>query len=58
MSNLINELNFKINTLHKYVTEFNADSIEWCPHEPFKNYFVCANYQLNDAAEGGTFEFY
>lgn len=34
------------NTLFKYDTEFCADSVEWCPHDGFYNYFVCANYQL------------
>lgn len=35
-----------INTLFKYDTEYSADSVEWCPHSPYKNYFVCGNYQL------------
>lgn len=39
--------NKEITTLHTYTTEFNADSVEWCPHEPHQNVFVCANYQLN-----------
>lgn len=41
-----------IRTLFKYDTEFCADSVEWCPQEPFHNYFVCANYQLCEGNEG------
>lgn len=41
-----------IKTLFKYDTEFCADSVEWCPQEPFHNYFVCANYQLCEGNEG------
>ncbi|XP_044253091.1 diphthine methyltransferase isoform X2 [Tribolium madens] len=37
----------QITTLHTYSTEYNADSVEWCPHEPHQTVFVCANYQLN-----------
>nr|XP_022916960.1 diphthine methyltransferase [Onthophagus taurus] len=33
-------------TLNTYKTELNADSLEFCPHEPNQNVFVCANYQL------------
>nr|XP_971820.1 PREDICTED: diphthine methyltransferase isoform X2 [Tribolium castaneum] len=36
-----------ITTLHTYTTDYNADSVEWCPHEPHQSVFVCANYQLN-----------
>lgn len=35
-----------IQTMFSTNTEFCADSVEWCPHEPNKNTFVCANYQL------------
>lgn len=40
----MNKPSFK--TLHKYNVEHSADSIEWCPHDPFKNLFACANYYL------------
>ncbi|KAF5284366.1 hypothetical protein FQR65_LT13583 [Abscondita terminalis] len=33
--------------IYKYNTKLNTDSVEWCPHEPYQNFFVCANYQLN-----------
>ncbi|KAG7203923.1 hypothetical protein KM043_016943 [Ampulex compressa] len=33
-------------TLDTFDTEFCADSIEWCPIEPFKDLFVCGTYQL------------
>lgn len=36
-----------ITTLFKFDTEFSADSVEWCPHEPNLNVFVCGTYQLN-----------
>lgn len=35
-----------ISTLCKYDTELSADSVEWCPHTPYRNFFVCGNYQL------------
>lgn len=35
-----------ISTLYSFEEMQCADSIEWCPHEPNQNYFVCANYQL------------
>lgn len=41
-----NSLRLTINTLYSYDTEYCSDSIEWCPHAPFQNVFVCANYQL------------
>ncbi|KAB0793480.1 hypothetical protein PPYR_13100 [Photinus pyralis] len=41
----------QIITLHKYKTEFNADSVEWCPHKPYQHFFVCANYQLTETQE-------
>ncbi|XP_017770936.1 PREDICTED: diphthine methyltransferase [Nicrophorus vespilloides] len=37
-----------LQVLHRYDTEYNADSVEWCPIEPYRNYFVCANYQLEE----------
>lgn len=39
---------FKISTLHTINTEYSADSVEWCPHYNFKNYFVCGTYQLEE----------
>lgn len=41
-----------IKTLYKYDTEYSADSVEWCPHSPHKNYFVCGNYQLAENEKG------
>ncbi|KAF5289758.1 hypothetical protein FQA39_LY03675 [Lamprigera yunnana] len=38
--------NLNISTVVKYDSELNADSVEWCPHKPHQNFFVCANYQL------------
>ncbi|KRT84224.1 WD40 domain-containing protein, partial [Oryctes borbonicus] len=35
-----------IKTLHYFGTEYCADSVEWCPHEPHQNILVCANYYL------------
>lgn len=31
-------------------TEYSADSVEWCPHEPHQNVFVCGTYQLKENA--------
>lgn len=28
-------------------TDYSADSVEWCPHEPHQNIFVCGTYQLS-----------
>nr|XP_034191546.1 diphthine methyltransferase isoform X1 [Osmia lignaria] len=33
-------------TLDNFDTEFSADSVEWCPIDPFKDTFVCGTYQL------------
>lgn len=44
-----------VRTIFKYTTEFSADSVEFCPHVPFQDRFVCANYYLEnneDAGEG------
>lgn len=38
-----------ISTLFSFDTEYSADSVEWCPHEPNQNVFVCANYHLLDS---------
>lgn len=37
---------FKFESLFSYKTDLNADSVEWCPHTPNQNVFVCGNYQL------------
>ncbi|XP_055611768.1 diphthine methyltransferase-like isoform X2 [Uranotaenia lowii] len=36
-----------ITTLHTYDTDYSADSIEWCPHNPYQQFFVCGTYQLD-----------
>lgn len=51
-SEIVQSKSSNIRTLFKYDTEFCADSIEWCPHEPFHHYFVCASYQLCEGNEG------
>ncbi|KAK6642819.1 hypothetical protein RUM43_004321 [Polyplax serrata] len=40
--------NFK--TLHVYDTVENADTVEWCPIEPYKTSFACGTYHLADEA--------
>lgn len=35
------------NTFDTYDTELFADSVEWCPVEPFTDIFVCGTYQLS-----------
>uniref|UniRef100_A0A1A9WMZ9 methylated diphthine methylhydrolase n=1 Tax=Glossina brevipalpis TaxID=37001 RepID=A0A1A9WMZ9_9MUSC len=36
----------EIAALHTLDTEYCADSIEWCSHPLYNNYFVCGTYQL------------
>lgn len=50
----------RITTLYKHDTEFSADSVEWCPHKPNQNFFVCGNYQLaeDESNEKGTFKLF
>lgn len=40
-----------ISTLHSIDTVYSADSVEWCPHEPHHDLFVCGTYQLEDASQ-------
>lgn len=37
-----------ITTLHSVDTEYSADSVEWCPYDGQRDYFVCATYQLEE----------
>ncbi|XP_055388940.1 diphthine methyltransferase [Condylostylus longicornis] len=37
-----------IQTLHTVDTEYSADSVEWCLHPNFSEYFACGTYQLDD----------
>ncbi|XP_050298245.1 diphthine methyltransferase isoform X2 [Anthonomus grandis grandis] len=46
MEQLPESINFK--TLFSYDTVYSADSVEWCPHQPYKNFFVCGTYQLTE----------
>lgn len=46
----------QINTLYTYDTVFSADSVEWCPHEPYQNFFVCGNYQLDESSKNKNTE--
>lgn len=39
-------MSYNVTTIFCYKTDLNADSVEWCPHEPHQNVFVCANYEL------------
>ena len=43
-----------ITTLHTYDTVYSADSVEWCPHNPYQQLFVCGTYQLDDKGESLT----
>lgn len=38
-------------TLSTFDTKLYADSVEWCPIEPFKDLFVCGTYQLIENTE-------
>lgn len=40
------ENNSNLKTCCTFKTNLNADSVEWCPHEPYRDVFVCGNYQL------------
>uniref|UniRef100_A0A336K1G3 methylated diphthine methylhydrolase n=1 Tax=Culicoides sonorensis TaxID=179676 RepID=A0A336K1G3_CULSO len=47
-----------ISTIHTFDTIYSADSVEWCPYENYKEFFVCGTYQLEDtskAAEDSQF---
>lgn len=44
--------NKSIKTVYKWKTDFNADSVEWCPIENYQHIFVCGNYQLVSKSEG------
>ncbi|XP_060523152.1 diphthine methyltransferase [Cylas formicarius] len=37
-----------VNTIYTFSTEYTADCIEWCPHNPNKHLFVCGNYQYTE----------
>ncbi|KAJ8927599.1 hypothetical protein NQ314_019919, partial [Rhamnusium bicolor] len=37
-----------ISTLFSFDTEYSADSVEWCPHKPNQNVFVCACYHVKE----------
>lgn len=43
-----------ISRLFSFDMEYNADSVEWCPHKPNQNVFVCASYYLieNEISNG------
>ncbi|XP_046417591.1 diphthine methyltransferase [Neodiprion lecontei] len=43
-------------TLDTFDTEFSADSVEWCPIEPFTDVFVCGTYQFSNTEVGGDTE--
>ncbi|XP_067015071.2 diphthine methyltransferase [Anabrus simplex] len=38
-------------TLHTWDTEYSADSVEWCPVQPYHHIFVCGTYQLSQESE-------
>lgn len=40
--------NINISFLWNMKTPYFADSVEWCPHPPFQNIFVCGMYQLEE----------
>lgn len=43
-------------TLDEFDTEFPADSVEWCPAEPFRDVLVCGTYKLIENKEGAKDE--
>ncbi|XP_035432929.2 diphthine methyltransferase isoform X1 [Spodoptera frugiperda] len=38
----------------RWDTGYSADSVEWCPVEPYQDVLVCGTYQLDNTAEGNT----
>lgn len=38
----------EIVTLHTVDTEYSADSVEWCPYDGQRDFFICATYQLEE----------
>ena len=38
-------------TLQVLDTEFNADSVEWCPHDGYHDILLCGTYQLDQSKE-------
>lgn len=44
----------KWSTRSRWETGYSADSVEWCPVEPFRNVLVCGTYQLDKKDDQGT----
>ncbi|CAK1595804.1 unnamed protein product [Parnassius mnemosyne] len=38
-------------TILRWDTGYSADSVEWCPLEPYRNFLVCGTYQLDKKNE-------
>lgn len=51
LSQVMENTSNNFNTLFSDNTDLNADSVEWCPHIPNQNVFVCGNYQLIEETE-------
>lgn len=49
-------MNFKL--LQTWMTNYCADTVEWCPVNPYQHFFVCGTYELqnpeNPATENST----
>lgn len=43
-------------TLDEFNTEFPADSVEWCPAEPFQDLLACGTYKLIENKESAKDE--
>ena len=35
--------------LQTWFTNFCADTVEWCPVDPYLDYFICGTYQLQES---------
>ncbi|XP_030754397.1 diphthine methyltransferase [Sitophilus oryzae] len=46
--NVSNPTSKHIETLYSFNTTYGADSVEWCPHVQYQNFFVCGNYELDE----------
>ncbi|XP_011635859.1 diphthine methyltransferase [Pogonomyrmex barbatus] len=41
----------RVRTLATFNTEYPADTIEWCPVEPFRNILACGTYKLDKSIQ-------
>jgi diphthamide biosynthesis protein 7 len=42
--------------LQTWITNYCADTVEWCPVAPYLNYFICGTYQLQESMSEASTE--